>query len=159
MFNVVLIHPEIPQNTGNAGRSVLAVNGTLHLIKPIGFSLDDKYLKRAGLDYWEHLDLKVWESADEFFSSVPMSRVFLFSTHGRTRYDQPEYSEGDYLVFGSESKGLGRDFISKNEERSYYIPMPNLTVRSINLSSTVAAVLFEAMRQNDFNGMNLNRST
>ncbi len=152
MFNVVLVEPEIPQNTGNIGRTVLAVGAKLHLVKPIGFSLDDRFLKRAGLDYWKEIELTIWESFDEFMQSVPPDRIHLFSTRGARRYDKASYSPDDYLLFGRESRGIRPDILNKYEERTRYLPMQNLKVRSMNLSSSAAVVIFEALRQNNFGG-------
>jgi tRNA (cytidine/uridine-2'-O-)-methyltransferase len=152
MLNIVLINPEIPQNTGNIARSVIAQKCKLHLVNPLGFSLDDRNLKRAGLDYWKYLDLKVWNSLKEFFDSVDIKRIHLFSTRGEQRYDKAIYNNGDYLVFGSESSGLSPDLLFSCRERTRYLPMPNLKVRSLNLSSAVSAVFFEALRQLDFFG-------
>ncbi len=152
MLNLVLINPEIPQNTGNVARSAIAQNCKLHLVEPIGFSLDDRNLKRAGLDYWKHVDLQLWNSAEDFFNSVDIERVHLFSTRGEQRYDKAEYIDGDYLVFGSESTGLSPDLLFSYSERTRYLPMLSLKVRSLNLSSAVSAVFFEALRQLDFFG-------
>ncbi len=150
MFNIVLVNPEIPQNTGNIGRLVLAENATLHIVKPMGFRLEDKYLKRAGLDYWEKLNPVIWNSFEEFVSTISFDNTHLFSTRGALRYDQAEYKKSDFLIFGAESSGLPVDFLREHELRTRHIPMPNLSVRSINLSTSVAAVLFEALRQNNF---------
>ncbi len=150
MFNIVLVEPEIPQNTGNIGRSVISWSGTLHLVKPLGFSLDDKNLKRAGLDYWKEIDLKIWESFDEFLDSVPLDKLHFFSTKGKTRYDLREYKTGDYLIFGPETRGLPADIIKKFQDKTAFLPMKNLTVRSLNLSNCAAVILFEAVRQNNF---------
>ncbi|HDT11926.1 MAG TPA: tRNA (cytidine(34)-2'-O)-methyltransferase [bacterium] len=150
MLNVVLINPEIPQNTGNIARSVIAHKGKLHLIKPLGFSIDDKNLKRAGLDYWKFVDFKIWDDTEIFFDKIDMEKVHFFSTKGKTRYDKAEYRDGDYLVFGSESTGLSPDLLFSYPERTRYLPMSNLKVRSINLSSAVSVAFFEALRQLDF---------
>lgn len=150
MFNIVLINPEIPQNTGNVARSVISQKCALHLVKPIGFRIDDSSLKRAGLDYWQFVDLKVWESTDEFFMSNDIERMHFFSKKGAVRYDQADYSKGDFLVFGPESTGLDSQTLAKYLNKTRYIPMPDERVRSINLSSAVSVALFEAMRQNGF---------
>ncbi len=150
MFNIVLINPEIPQNTGNIARSVISQKCRLHLVKPIGFNIDDASLRRAGLDYWQFIDLKIWDSVDVFFSANDMERMHFFSKKGRVRYDQAEYSKGDFLVFGPESTGLDEEILLKYRNKTRYIPMPDNRVRSINLSSAVSVVLFEAMRQNGF---------
>lgn len=150
MFNIVLINPEIPQNTGNVARSVISQKCRLHLVKPIGFRIDDASLKRAGLDYWQFVDLKIWDSIDEFFLSNDIERMHFFSKKGSVRYDHAEYSKGDFLVFGPESTGLDSQMLAKYLNKTRYIPMPDERVRSINLSSAVSVVLFEAMRQNGF---------
>jgi tRNA (cytidine/uridine-2'-O-)-methyltransferase len=152
MLNVVLINPEIPQNTGNVARSVISHNGILHLVKPLGFSIDDRNLKRAGLDYWRFVDLKIWDDEETFFGQAEMEKVHLFSARGERRYDKAVYEDGDYLVFGSESTGLSPELLQKFPERTRYIPMSDLKVRSLNLSSAVAVSFFEALRQLDFFG-------
>ncbi len=150
MFQIVLVNPEIPPNTGNVARSVFAVGAQLHLVKPVGFSLDDYHLRRAGLDYWEEIPVTLWESFDALLAAVPVERLHLFSTRGRVRYDRAVYRPGDWLIFGSESRGLPPDLLDRYAERTRYLPMENLAVRSINLSSAAAVALFEALRQNDF---------
>jgi len=153
MFNVVLLEPEIPQNTGNIGRSVLAVDCSLHLIKPFAFSLDDKSLKRAGLDYWTDVDLTVWESFEEFIKSVPVDRCHFFSKRGSKRYDKVDYTSGDYLIFGKETNGIPLDILQKYNDQTAHIPMSNGRVRCINLASAASVVLFEALRQNNFSNL------
>ncbi len=150
MFNVVLVSPEIPPNTGNVARSVFATGGKLHLVKPLGFSLDDYHLRRAGLDYWEEIPVTVWESLDDLLRGVPAEAVHFFSTRGEVRYDKADYRPGDWLVFGSESLGLPPDLLERHRGRTRHIPMGNLAVRSLNLSSAAAVALFEALRQNGF---------
>jgi tRNA (cytidine/uridine-2'-O-)-methyltransferase len=151
MFDIILVNPEIPQNTGNIARTVFAENGRLHLVEPLSFSLEDRFLKRAGLDYWKLMKNRIWNSFEELESSIDPDRLKLFSTRGVARYDFADYKPGDYLVFGCESRGLSPELLDKYRENTYYLPMPNLHVRSINLASTVSAVLFEALRQNNFN--------
>ncbi len=151
MFNVVLVNPEIPQNTGNIARTVLSQKCRLHLVKPLGFEIDDRNLKRAGLDYWKYVDVKVWDRIEDVPGLMDdLSKVHLFSTRGSKRYDRAEYKDSDYLVFGSESLGLPQKIIDENGERTRFLPMPDLKVRSLNLSSCVSSVLMEALRQNDF---------
>jgi len=150
MFNVVLVQPEIPPNTGNVARSAFATDAALHLVEPIGFLLDDYHLRRAGLDYWEDIRVIVWKSLDELLTPITAERVHLFSTRGLVRYDRAAYRPGDWLIFGSESRGLSPDLLDRYRDRTRYIPMTNLAVRSLNLASAVAVVLFEALRQNDF---------
>jgi len=150
MFNVVLVNPEIPQNTGNIARTVLAQKCTLHLIKPLGFEINDKNLKRAGLDYWKYVDVKIWDKLEDISGFENHTKVHLFSTKGEKRYDKASYQKDDFLVFGSESMGLPQKMIDENNDRTRFVPMPDLKVRSLNLSSCVSSVLLEALRQNDF---------
>jgi tRNA (cytidine/uridine-2'-O-)-methyltransferase len=145
MFNVVLIEPEIPPNTGNVGRLCLATKSTLHLVKPLGFSLEDRQLKRAGLDYWEDVDLEVWESLDEL-QRVHLAARFLFvTTKSRRTYWGEKFRPGDFLVFGRETKGLPESLLAEKKEACITIPMAG--TRSLNLATAVAIVLFEAVRQ------------
>ncbi len=146
MLNVVLVYPEIPQNTGNVARSVLSLNARLHLVEPLGFSLDDKYVKRAGLDYWNDVDVTVWHSLDAVLTSVAEhgNRAWFLTTRAEKTYTSVHYSAGDWLFFGSESRGLPPDLLFDNSERALTIPLPNLAVRSLNVASSVAAVLFFA---------------
>ncbi len=150
MFNLVLISPEIPPNTGNVGRSILATGGKLHLVKPLGFKLDDYHLRRAGLDYWEDIDLTVWEGLDDIVAQVPAEKLHFFSTRGKHRYDRHQYRSGDWFLFGNESRGIDPAVLALHADRTFHIPMSNLAVRSLNLSSSAAVVLFEALRQNGF---------
>lgn len=152
MFNMVLVSPEIPPNTGNVGRSILATGGKLHLVRPLGFSLDDRNLRRAGLDYWEDIDVTVWESLNDIVAQVPAEKLHFLSTRGKYRYDQHTYRPGDWFILGNESRGLDPDLLARHEERTFHIPMSNLSVRSLNLSSAAAVVLYEALRQNGFGG-------
>ncbi len=146
MFNVVLIEPEIPPNTGNIGRLCLATRSRLHLVRPLGFSIGDSELKRAGLDYWKDVDLCVWESFRELQLAQASDARFYFLT---TKTDRPywnfEFHAGDFLVFGRESKGLPEPLLRTNEEALLTIPMEG--TRSLNLATAVAIVLFEAQRQ------------
>lgn len=145
-MDVVLVHPEIPWNTGNVARTCVATNTPLHLIKPLGFSLDDKQMKRAGLDYWPHLDLTVHESVAAFYESELNHRpMFLFSRFAKRSFWQAEMSSNAVLVFGSETKGLPEDFKHKHPNGLYRIPTPG-KVRSLNLSTSVAIALFEGLR-------------
>ena len=150
-FNVVLVEPEIPPNTGNVGRLCLATKSTLHLVKPLGFSLDDRQLKRAGLDYWEDVDLKVWDSLDELRHSNPSARFFLVTTKSQRAYWDMKFRPGDFLVFGRETKGLPEKLLRENQESSITIPMHG--TRSLNLATAVAIVLFEAVRQQQHSGV------
>ena len=148
-FNIVLVAPEIPQNTGTIGRLAVATDATLHLIEPLGFSLEDKYVKRAGMDYWQHLDLHIYKNWEEFLEKNRPERLFFFSTKGEKRYWDTEYKEHDYLVFGRESAGLPLEFYTTYAEQLRTIPMPGKLNRSLNLANSVSIVFYEAMRQNE----------
>ena len=146
MFNVVLVEPEIPPNTGNAGRLCLATKSTLHLVKPLGFSLDDRQLKRAGLDYWDELEVKVWDSLPALMKAKEaQDRCFFVTTKTKRAYWDIKFRPGDYLVFGRETKGLPEQLLKENQESCITIPMSG--TRSLNLATAVAIVLFEAVRQ------------
>jgi tRNA (cytidine/uridine-2'-O-)-methyltransferase len=146
MFNVVLIRPEIPPNTGNIGRLCLATQSTLHLVKPLGFSLDDRHLKRAGLDYWGEVSLKLWDSFDVLRRSQPPdANYFFLTTKSKRPYYKARFHRHDFLVFGPETKGLPENLLTANEDRCISIPMHG--TRSLNLATAVAIVLFEAVRQ------------
>ena len=146
MFNVVLVEPEIPPNTGNIGRLCLATGSTLHLVKPFGFSLDHRQLKRAGLDYWNEVDVRVWNSFSELRSANPTNaRYFFLTTKSRCAYYSVEFRKGDFLVFGRETKGLPEKLLAQNIENCLTIPIRG--TRSLNLATAVAIVLFEAVRQ------------
>ena len=147
-FNITLFEPEIPQNTGSIGRLCVSTGCKLHLIEPLGFSLEDKYLKRAGMDYWNKLDYTIYPNWDKFMQSNPDAVLHFFSTHGTTSFSDVEYSPGDYLVFGKESAGLPQEFYEKYRDRMRIIPMPGEFFRSINLANSVSIALYEAMRQN-----------
>lgn len=147
MFNIVLVEPEIPHNAGAAGRLALATGSTLHLIKPLGFSLDDKYVKRTGLDYWQDVDLHVWESFEDFASAMQGKRMWLLSTKAGKSVWKADFSTGDCLVFGKETKGLPEEMIAVAGQQSLRIPMVPGGTRSLNLSTAVAIVLYEAVRQ------------
>ena len=145
-FNVVLVEPEIPPNTGNVGRLCLATNSTLHLVEPFGFRLDDKQLKRAGLDYWHEVRVQRWSSLEELRSAQPdTARYFYLTTKTRRSYFDAQFEPGDFLVFGRETKGLPESLLEENPDRCLTIPMQ--TTRSLNLATAVAIVLFEAVRQ------------
>ena len=146
MFNVVLVEPEIPPNTGNVGRLCLATGSSLHLVKPLGFSLEDRQLKRAGLDYWDEVDLRTWNSFDELQREQPTkARYFFVTTKSHRSYDEVKFARGDFLVFGRETKGLPEQLLRENAESCITIPM--VGTRSLNLATAVAIVLFEAVRQ------------
>ena len=148
-FNIVLVAPEIPQNTGTIGRLAVAADATLHLIEPLGFSLDDKYVKRAGMDYWQHLDLRIYRNWEEFLEKNAPERLFFFSTKGEKRYWDTAYQEHDYLVFGRESAGLPVEFYETYADKLRTIPMPGKFNRSLNLANSVSIVFYEALRQNE----------
>jgi len=147
-FHIVLVAPEIPQNTGTIGRLAVSTDAVLHLIEPLGFSLEDKYLKRAGLDYWQFLDLHRYRDWEEFLGALDAdARLLFFSTHGEKSYFDEKYRPGDYLVFGRESAGLPEDFYTRYREDLRVIPMPGEHSRSLNLANAVSIVLYEALRQ------------
>ena len=154
MFHVVLYMPEIPANTGNISRTCAVTNTVLHMIKPLGFSLEDKYLKRAGLDYWDLLDVRIHESPDDFLRLHGKEKLWLVETGGRRRYDEVHYPDGSFFVFGRETTGLPEDFLAGRQDKVVRVPMiANAKARSLNLSNTVALVLFEGLRQNGFPGL------
>ncbi len=147
-MNIVLVEPEIPPNTGNVGRLCAATRSTLHLVRPLGFRVDDRTLKRAGLDYWQYLDWKVWDGLDEVRAAAPPeARFFFVTTRSRRPYTEVRYRPGDYLVFGRETAGLPQALLDANPESTVTIPMYHESVRSLNLATSVAVVLYEALRQ------------
>ena len=146
-FNIVLVEPEIPQNTGNIGRICVSTECRLHLIKPYGFILDDKHLRRAGMDYWQHLDVTEYENWDDFLSRNPNAEMVFFSTKGDRSYWDVDYRDNLYLVYGSESKGLPLDFYERYAEQLCTIPMPGTHSRSLNLANSVALGIYEGLRQ------------
>ncbi|SES99665.1 tRNA (uridine(34)/cytosine(34)/5-carboxymethylaminomethyluridine(34)-2'-O)-methyltransferase TrmL [Anaerobranca gottschalkii] len=150
-MHVVLVEPEIPQNTGNIARTCAATNTPLHLVEPLGFSLDDKYLKRAGLDYWDHVQIHRYKSLDHFFEVNKGGRFFYLTTKGKIGYHEVKFEKNDFLLFGKETKGLPEDLIYSNYDHAITIPMAPGKVRSLNLSNSVALVLYEALRQQGFN--------
>lgn len=147
MFNIVLVEPEIPHNAGAAGRLALATGSVLHLVKPLGFSLEDKYVKRTGLDYWQDVDLHVWESFEEFERVMVGKKMWMLSTKAEKSPWQATFSPGDCLVFGKETKGLPVEVVKRAGESALKIPMVPGGTRSLNLSTAVAIVLYEAVRQ------------
>lgn len=151
-LNIVLLEPEIPANTGNIGRSCVATGSRLHLIKPLGFSLEEKHLRRAGLDYWPRLDVSVYEDFADFLSNNPHARLYFLTTKARKNYAQAVFKPGDFLVFGRESAGIPEEILLEHEENCLRIPMVPDN-RSLNLSNSVAIVLYEALRQLDFPGL------
>jgi len=150
-IHIVLVEPEIPPNTGNIARSCAATGAALHLVKPLGFSIDDKSLKRAGLDYWPYVDVTVHESLDEFMKEYEGSRMLLATTKGGSIYTDVKFQDGDMILFGKETAGLPRDFIEEHKESAIRIPMSKDTrLRSLNLSNSANIILFEALRQLGF---------
>ncbi|MBQ4062335.1 MAG: tRNA (uridine(34)/cytosine(34)/5-carboxymethylaminomethyluridine(34)-2'-O)-methyltransferase TrmL [Christensenellaceae bacterium] len=152
MLNVVLVEPEIPQNTGNISRTCAIVGAHLHLVGPMGFVIDDKHLKRAGLDYWDKLTLSTYNSLDEFFEKNKGGRFYYFSTKAEKTYTDVEYPDGAYLVFGKETKGLPEHIVFSHPETAVRIPMRD-GLRSLNLSNSAAIAVYEYLRQRDFEGM------
>lgn len=153
MFNIVLVEPEIPQNAGNIARTCAATGCTLHLVKPLGFEISDKYLKRAGLDYWHLVNVVVHESIEVFFASCPENaRFHLFTTKAPRAYTQAAFSAGDYLVFGKETRGLPEELLIRYPASCVRIPMRE-EARSLNLSNSVAVAVYEGLRQNAFEGL------
>lgn len=146
-FHVVLVAPEIPPNTGTTARLCAATTTRLHLVGPLGFSLENRYLRRAGLDYWPHVDVEVYDDWRSFRARHPRASLRLFSAHARCSYTSVRYERGDFLVFGGETGGLPEDLLADHAERSYTIPMSGTKVRSLNLANAVAIVLYEALRQ------------
>ena len=151
-MNIVLVHPEIPQNTGNIARTCAATGTVLHLIEPLGFSLDDRYLKRAGLDYWHLMEYHVYQDLEEFLLQHQGIRAHYATTKAPRGYHEAEYRDGDYLFFGCETKGLQENLLQKVYNRCIRIPMRE-EARSLNLANSVAIVLYEALRQNGFPGL------
>ncbi len=148
MLHVVLLTPEIPHNTGAAGRLCLATGARLHLIKPLGFSLDDRQVRRAGLDYWKEVDLKVWDGWQDFLKGAGKdARLFFLTTKSDRPHWDTVFQDGDYLVFGCETKGLPESLLGKNQNSSLTIPMVKNGTRSLNLATSVGIVLYEAVRQ------------
>lgn len=152
-MNIVLLQPEIPPNTGNVARLCAATRTTLHLIEPFGFKLDDAALKRAGMDYWQHVDWKRWANWTAFTEKLsPAARLWFIESAGPQVYADAKFAADDYLVFGRETAGLPKQLLEQNRERWLRIPMFNPEARSLNLSNCVALVLFEALRQQGFAG-------
>ena len=152
MFNIVLVEPEIPQNAGNIARTCAATGTRLHMVRPLGFEVSDKYLKRAGLDYWNLVEIFYYDSFEELQAKNPGARFFYFTTKARYRHSDKTFQDGDFLVFGKETKGLPEELLLKNEETCVRIPMFE-KARSLNLSNSVAIALYEALRQNDYQGL------
>ncbi|SKA73088.1 tRNA (cytidine/uridine-2'-O-)-methyltransferase [Clostridium sp. USBA 49] len=152
-LNIVLFQPEIPQNTGNIARTCVLTNSKLHLIKPLGFSLDEKHLKRAGLDYWQYLDLEIHESYEDFRNKYKEGNFYFSTTKGKKYYTQVSYQEGDFIIFGRETSGLPDYIRNSNLDNLIRVPMLETSTRSLNLSNTVAILAYEALRQMNFPNM------
>jgi len=146
-FNIVLIEPEIPNNTGNIGRLALATSSTLHLVKPFGFELTDARLKRAGLDYWQHLQVHIYENVEDFFALHKEKTMAFFSSHGTKTHWSIDYQDEMFLVFGKESVGLSEEIIGDNSEQLYKIPLYSDHIRSLNLANAVAIVVYEGLKR------------
>jgi len=153
VFHIVLVEPEIPPNTGSIARLCGATNSVLHLVHPLGFSTDDKHLKRAGLDYWKFVDIRYWDSFDIFLEAQQENRLYFLTTKTKTTYSEASFKPGDYLVFGKETKGLPEDLLKLYKDRCLTLPMPNENIRSLNLAMTAGIVLYEALRQNQNMGL------
>ena len=152
MFNIVLVEPEIPQNAGNIARTCAATRTRLHMIRPLGFEVSDKYLKRAGLDYWNLVEICYYDSFDELKEKYPDGRFFYFTTKGRNIHSDASFQDGDFLVFGKETKGLPEELLLKHKGECLRIPMFS-QARSLNLSNSVAIALYEAIRQTGYDGL------
>ena len=149
-INIVLHEPEIPHNTGAIARTCVLTNSRLHLIKPFGFDLSDKYLKRAGLDYWKYLDLTIYENLDDFFEKNKDANCYLATTKTKNIYSDAKFKDGDFIFFGKETAGLPEDLINKYSDRAIRIPMIKDLKRSLNLANSCTVILYEALRQLDF---------
>jgi len=145
-FNIVLIEPEIPMNTGNIGRLCLASGSVLHLVKPFGFEINDARLKRAGLDYWKHISVNIYENVNDFLSINNDKNMVYLSSSAQKSYCSIDYKEGMFLVFGKESVGLSKNMITKNSDKLYKIPIYSNHVRSLNLANAVSIVVYEGLR-------------
>lgn len=153
-MNIILHQPEIPQNTGNIGRTCVATGTSLHLIEPLGFRLDEKSIKRAGMDYWQHLDVHRYVNFDEFLAKNPDAKIWMATTKAKHTYSDVEFGENDFVMFGKESAGIPEEILVDYEDTCIRIPMlPE--IRSLNLSNSVAIVLYEALRQQGFASMQL----
>ena len=162
MLNIVLLEPEIPANTGNIGRTCVAAGARLHLIEPLGFSLSEKALKRAGMDYWKDLDVTTYIDYQDFLEKNPGAKIYMATTKARKTYTEVSYEDGCYIMFGKESAGIPEEILVENKENCVRIPMIG-DIRSLNLGNSAAIILYEALRQNGFAGMetegNLHRLT
>ncbi|MDO4666601.1 MAG: tRNA (cytidine(34)-2'-O)-methyltransferase [Streptococcus sp.] len=154
--HIVLFEPQIPQNTGNIARTCAATNSSLHIIKPMGFPIDDRKMKRAGLDYWDKLDIHYYDNLEDFMNQVD-GRLYLISKFAETVYSEENFTQtgNHYFMFGREDKGLPEDFMRQHHEKNLRIPMNDQHVRSLNVSNTVCMIVYEALRQQDFEGLDL----
>lgn len=153
-MNIVLFQPEIPANTGNIGRTCVATDTKLHLIEPLGFRLNEKEIKRAGMDYWEHLDVTRYVNFEDFLEKNPNAKIWMATTKAKHVYTDVSYGSDDFIMFGKESAGIPEEILVEHEETCIRIPMLE-KIRSLNLSNSVAIVLYEALRQNQFSDMQL----
>ena len=153
-MNIVLLEPEMPANTGNIGRTCVATGTRLHLIEPLGFRLDEKQIRRAGLDYWKHLDLTVYDNYEDFLDKNPGAKIYMATTKAQKTYTHVSYEPDCFIMFGKESAGIPEELLLTNKENTIRIPMVG-DIRSLNLGNSVAIVLYEALRQNNFEGMRL----
>lgn len=153
MLNIVLLEPEIPANTGNIGRTCVAAGTRLHLIEPMGFRINEKSVKRAGLDYWDKLDVTIYDNYADFLEKNPGAKVYMATTKAKHKYTDVSFEEDAYIMFGKESAGIPEEILVEHEETCIRIPMIG-DIRSLNLSNSVAIVLYEALRQHDFAHMN-----
>ncbi|MBQ7830303.1 MAG: tRNA (cytidine(34)-2'-O)-methyltransferase [Clostridia bacterium] len=151
-INIVLCEPEIPQNTGNIARTCAATGASLHLIRPLGFEIDNAKLKRAGLDYWDKLDITFYDGLDDFYSKHPDAKIYYFSTKAKHKYSDVTYPDDAWIMFGKETKGLPEELLYANPETCVRIPMRD-GLRSLNLSNSVAIAVYEILRQRDFEDM------
>lgn len=148
-FNIVLVEPEIPPNTGSIARLCGANDAVLHLVRPLGFSTEDKHLKRAGLDYWKHVSIVYWDNLESFLQQQDERQLFFYTTKVSRSYCMASYRPGDFLIFGKETKGLPANILNLYSDRCYTIPMSNPNIRSINLAMAAGIVLYEALRQQE----------
>ena len=152
MMNIVLFEPEIPQNTGNIGRTCVATGTRLHLIGPMGFQITEKAVKRAGMDYWKYLDVTEYDGYEDFLEKNPGAKIYMATTKAKQRYTDVSYEEDCYIMFGKENAGIPEEILINHPDTCIRIPM-NPDIRSLNLSNSAAIVLYEALRQQDFKGM------
>ena len=154
MLNIVLHEPEMPANTGNIGRTCVATDTVLHLIEPLGFKINDKMLKRAGLDYWDKLDVRIYDDFDDLLAKNPGAKIYMATTKAARSYTDVQYEDDCYIMFGKESAGIPESILQKYQDTAVRIPMWG-DIRSLNLSNSVAIVLYEALRQNNFLGLKM----